>query len=157
MQFNASGSSVVGTGVTATVASAATLELDGTTSALTDATTTTNRVNIANSGNLNVGNAAVTPTTVQQVGAIDGTGNTNVADGSQLTANHIIQGALVIGSAGASPSVVTIAASDSNGNPLGTGSALAVAGSLAPSDSFAAASGSSSSLSGADALPAVAR
>ncbi len=155
IQFNASGSSVVGTGVTATVASGASLELDGTTSALTDATTTTNRANIANSGNLNVGNTAVTPTTVQQVGAIDGTGNTNVADGSQLTANHIIQGALVIGSAGASPSVVTIAASDSNGNPLGTGSALAVAGSLAPSDSFAAASGSGSSLSGANAPPAV--
>jgi hypothetical protein len=154
MQFKVSGSSVVGTGVSATIASGATLELDGTTSALTDAMTTTNRVNVNNSGNLNVGNTAVTPTTVQQVGAIDGTATTTVTDAAQLTANHIIQGALVIGSAGASPSLVTIAASDANGNPLGTSGGLAVAGSLAPSDSFGATGGNGSSLLGGDGLAA---
>ena len=155
MQFNVSGSSVVGTAVTATVAAGATLELDGMTSALTDSTTTTNRVNTTNSGNLNVGNTVVTPTTIQQVGAIDGTGTTIVADGSQLTANHIIQGALVIGSTGSSPSLVTIAASDANGNSLGTSGALAVAGSLAPSEPFAAGTSSGSSLLGTDGSPSL--
>jgi autotransporter-associated beta strand protein len=151
MQFDLSGSSVVGTGATAAVASGATLELDGTTSALTDSTTTTNRVNINNGENLNVGNTVVTPTTIQQVGAIDGTGTTTVTDGAQLTANHIVQGLLVIGSAGASPSLVTIAASDADGNAFGTASGLAVAGSLAPSDSFGSSTGSGSSLLGSDA------
>jgi hypothetical protein len=156
MQFNVSGSSVVGTAVTATVASGATLELDGTTSALTDSTTTTNRVNITNSGNLNVGNTVVTPTTIQQVGAIDGTGTTTVADGSQLTANRIIQGALVIGTTGSSPSLVTIAASDANGNSLGTSGALAVAGSLEPSEPFSAGASSGSNMLGSDGLAAAA-
>ncbi len=155
MQFNVSGSSVVGTAVTATVASGATLELDGTTSALTDSTTTTNRVNITDSGNLNVGNTVVTPTTIQQVGAIDGSGTTTVADGSQLTANHIIQGALVIGSTGSNPSQVTIAASDANGNSLGTSGALAVASSLAPSEPFAAGASNGSSLLGTDGSPSL--
>jgi hypothetical protein len=73
-----------------------------------------------------------------------------VTDGAQLTANHIIQGALVISSAGASPPIVTIAASDANGNALGTTGGLAIAGSLAPGDSFGSATGNGSSLLGAD-------
>ena len=148
MRINATGASVVGSGVTASVASAATLELDGTTSALTDATTTANRVNIINSGNLNVGNTVVTPTTVQQVGAIDGTGTTTVPASASLTANHIVQTALVIGGTDATHiGLVTIDASDASGNPLAmSGGVLAVAGSLAPSDSFGSSTGGSSSL-----------
>ncbi|HEV3343349.1 MAG TPA: RHS repeat-associated core domain-containing protein, partial [Pirellulales bacterium] len=52
------------------------------------------------------------------VGGIDGTGNVVVNAGSNLTANHIIQGNLVIGGTAGSPAIVTIAASDANGNPL---------------------------------------
>jgi hypothetical protein len=44
--------------------------------------------------------------------------------GSSLIANHIVQGSLVIGGSAGSPSTVTIAPSDSNGDPV---SGLAVA------------------------------
>ncbi len=52
------------------------------------------------------------------VGGIDGTGNVVVNAGSDLTANQIVAGALVIGGTPGSPAMVTIAASDANGNPL---------------------------------------
>ena len=51
-------------------------------------------------------------------GGIEGPGNLTVNAGSSLTANHIVQGALVIGGTAGSPATVTIAASDSSGNPL---------------------------------------
>ena len=52
-------------------------------------------------------------------GPIDGTGNVVVNAGSDLTANHIVAGALVIGGTAGSPGlIVTISASDVNGNPL---------------------------------------
>jgi autotransporter-associated beta strand protein len=146
LRFNVSGPSTVGTGVTATVSSSATLELDGTTSALTDATTPINRVDVNNSGSLAVGNSAVAPSTVQQVGAIDGTGTTTITTGSQLTANHIVQGALVIGGTGSSPSLVVIGASDSNGDSVAQSGGLALAGSLGSSAPLASGSLSSSSL-----------
>ena len=50
---------------------------------------------------------------------IEGTGDLSVGGGS-LTATHIIQDALVIGGSVGNPAVVTIAASDANGNPLAT-------------------------------------
>ena len=53
---------------------------------------------------------------------IEGTGDLSVGGGS-LTTTHIIQDALVIGGTAGSPAVVTIAPSDSAGNPLGVGSA----------------------------------
>ncbi len=56
--------------------------------------------------------------TNQVVGAIDGTGSVQVNAGSDLTANHIVQSALVIGGAAGSPARVTIDASDASGNPL---------------------------------------
>src|SRR5262249_15827337 len=56
--------------------------------------------------------------------------------GSDLTANHIVQGALVIGGTANNPGVVTIAASDSAGSPLGQSNGLALASSLAPSGPF---------------------
>jgi hypothetical protein len=52
------------------------------------------------------------------VGGIDGTDNVVVNAGSNLTANHIVAGALVIGGTPGSPAMVTIAASDANGSPL---------------------------------------
>jgi fibronectin-binding autotransporter adhesin len=147
MRINATGSSVVVGGVTASVASGAMLELDGTTSALASGA---NRVNIVNSGNLNVGNTLVTPTTVQQVGGIDGTGTTTVQAKASLTANHIVQTALVIGGIDATHrGLVTIAASDASGNPLASSGALAVAGSLAASDPFVSGAGGSTSLAAA--------
>jgi len=107
-----SGSRTIGTGVTATVSSGATLELAGTVSALTDGS---NRVNIVN-------NSAAPGLLVsgknQQVGNIDGSGTTQVNAGSDLTANHVIQSALVIGGTANSLGLVTIAASDASGNSL---------------------------------------
>ena len=51
-------------------------------------------------------------------GGIEGAGDLTVGAGSSLTASHIIQSALVIGGSAGSPALVTIAASDANGNPL---------------------------------------
>jgi hypothetical protein len=49
---------------------------------------------------------------------LDGSGTTQINAGSDLTANHIVQGALVIGGASKNPGLVTIDASDAAGNPL---------------------------------------
>ncbi|HEV2972048.1 MAG TPA: hypothetical protein VGY55_18895, partial [Pirellulales bacterium] len=51
-------------------------------------------------------------------GGIEGPGNLTVDAGSSLTANHVVQSALVIGGTAGSSATVTIAASDSAGNPL---------------------------------------
>jgi hypothetical protein len=48
----------------------------------------------------------------------DGSGTAQVNAGSDLTANRIIQEALVIGGTKSSPGLVTIDASDVSGNPL---------------------------------------
>jgi autotransporter-associated beta strand protein len=108
-----SGSPTIGAGATATVASGATLELAGSVSALSSGS---NRVNVSNGSSAP---GLLVSGTQQQVGNIDGTGTTHVNAGSDLTANHIIQSALVIGGAMGSSATVTIAASDSSGNPLG--------------------------------------
>jgi ELWxxDGT repeat protein len=55
------------------------------------------------------------------IGGIDGPGDLTVDAGSSLTANCIVQSALVIGGTAGSPATVTIAASDSSGNPFGNG------------------------------------
>ena len=75
----------VGAGVTATVASGATLELAGSVSSLSSGA---NRVNITNSSS---SPGILVSGTNQQVGNIDGAGTTQVNAGSDLTANHIIQ------------------------------------------------------------------
>ena len=49
---------------------------------------------------------------------IDGQGTTTVSAGSNLIANHIVQGSLVIGGTAGSAATATIAATDANGNPL---------------------------------------
>ena len=129
MRFNNNvGPATIGTGVNVHVNGSSVLELAGTQPSLSDATLPGDRAHIINNSTSATG--ILVSGQNQQVGAIDGTGTTHVDDGSDLTADHIIQGALVIGDTGASPSIVSIAASDANGNPMAGG--LAIAGSLAP-------------------------
>jgi hypothetical protein len=125
-----SASPTIGTAITATVNTSATLELAGSVSALSSGA---NRVNITN--NSTVPGLLVSGTN-QQVGNIDGPGTTQVNAGSDLTANHIIQGALVIGGTPKSFGLVTINASDVAGNPLGQLNGLALSGSPTPSSPF---------------------
>jgi hypothetical protein len=111
----------VGAGVTAVVSSGATLELAGSVSAL---------ANGANRGSITNNSSApgiLVSGTSQQVGNIDGSGTTQVNAGSDLTANHIIQSAVVIGGTSKNPGLVTIDAGDAAGNPLAS---LAVLGTL---------------------------
>ncbi len=132
LRFNVtSGTPTIAAGVTATVASGATLELAGSISAL--GTAGGNRAHVINSS---TAPGVLVSGTHQVVGGIDGTGSVQVNAGSDLTADHIIQNALIIGGAAGSPSLVTIAASDSSGNPLGEPSTLALAGLRTPSNSF---------------------
>jgi autotransporter-associated beta strand protein len=107
-----SGTPAVVVGATATVDLGATMELAGSVSALSSGA---NRANITNDSDAP---GILVSGTHQQVGSIDGTGTTQVIAGSDLTANHIIQGALDIGGTSTSPSLVTIDASDASGNPL---------------------------------------
>jgi autotransporter-associated beta strand protein len=114
LKFNVtSGTPSVGAGATATVAAGATLELAGTVSAL--GRTGGSRVHLVNNG---TASGVIVSGTNQVVGGIDGTGTIQVNAGSDLTANHIVQSALVIGGASGSPARVTIDASDALGNPL---------------------------------------
>jgi hypothetical protein len=137
-----SGSVTVGTGVSAKIAAGATLELAGSVSALASGS---NRANITNSS---AAPGILVSGTNQVVGGIDGSGTTQVNAGSDLTANHIVQSALVIGGTAGSAGLVTIAASDSAGNPLGQSNGLALAGSLTPSDPIGADGIGSAGLSG---------
>ncbi len=128
----ASGAATIGTGVTAAVNNSATLELAGTVSELSNGS---NRANITNNSSAP---GLLVSGTHQQVGNIDGSGATQVNAGSDLTANHIIQGALVIGGTAGSAGLVTIAASGASGNPLGQLGGFALGGSLAPGGPFGA-------------------
>jgi fibronectin-binding autotransporter adhesin len=136
-----SGSATVGAGVTAAVSNAATLELAGSVAARSSGV---NRVNIINNSSAAAG--ILVSGINQVVGAIDGSGNTQVNAGSDLTANHIIQTALIIGGTIGSHGLVTIDASDANGNPLDQPSGFALAGSLAPNAPFGSAGISSANL-----------
>jgi autotransporter-associated beta strand protein len=142
-----SGTPTVAAGVTATVAAGATLELAGSISALGAAGG--NREHIVNNSLGAAGQAAglVVSGQNQVVGAIDGLGSTQVNAGSNLTADHIIQNALVIGGTAGSHGLVTIDASDASGNPLGQSSGHALAGSLLPSGPFGSDGNSSANLS----------
>jgi autotransporter-associated beta strand protein len=151
LQFNnTSGPATVGAGVTINVASASSMILAGTVSDLSgnglNAATPANRAHVVNSSTQAGGGGLVATGTNQQVGAIDGVGDTVVNAGASLTANHIVQSALVIGGSPTSPATFIIAASDASGNPTAGG--LAIAGSSAPMDvggtSLLAAGGSAS-------------
>jgi hypothetical protein len=74
-------------------------------------------------------------------GGINGTGDLAVSAGGNLTANHIIQGSLVIGGTPGSPAIVTIAASDASGNPLVAELPNAASSSIAGSASSASHNG----------------
>jgi PEP-CTERM motif len=150
LRFNVvSGAAAIGTGVTATISSGATLELAGSVSALSSGG---NRVSILNTS---AAPGVLASGTNQHVGNIDGNGTTQVDAGSDLTANHIIQSALIIGGNAASSGRVTIDASDASGNPLdatqggplGQSSGFELAGSLPPSGPFGADGISSADLS----------
>ncbi len=108
----------VGTAVQAQVSDNATLELAGSVSGLADsaAASLQNRADIKNNSSAQKG-VHVTGTN-QVVGGIDGTGTTAVEPGADLKANHIVQGALVIGGNAGSPGKATIAPSDPLGRPM---------------------------------------
>ncbi len=138
----------IGSGATATVAGGATLELAGAASALSDGTSV-HAVNIVNNSTAAAGGLLASSPTTQIVGDITGSGNTVVGASAGLTANSIIQSSLTIGSGG----TFTLAASDANGNPMvslaaalggqdSSNDGLVLAGSLTPSNSFLAGSGS---------------
>ncbi|HEV2968855.1 MAG TPA: hypothetical protein VGY55_02625 [Pirellulales bacterium] len=149
LQFNvASGSATVSSGVTANVSGTGTLELAGSVSAL-GTTTVADRVNISNSSTAAAG--LLVSGGNQQVGGIDGSGNVQVNAGARLTANHITAGALVIGGVAGSSASVIIDASDSSGQPLASGFALA--SSLSLSGPFAAGTPGSSSFLVSDSSP----
>jgi hypothetical protein len=88
-----------------------------------------NRVNITNNSH---SPGILVAGTNQQVGNIDGSGTTRVNAGSDLTADHIIQSALVIGGTSKNPGLVTIDASDSSGNSLASLAVLRAPTSTAP-------------------------
>lgn len=99
LNLNLPADATLGTGVTATIANGATLNLGGTGNALSNGTTA--HANVTNHGTL----AAITAG--KRVGNIDGAGSTNVtAAGASLTANSIRQSSLMIGAGNS----VTIAA-----------------------------------------------
>jgi hypothetical protein len=132
LRFNLiSGTPTIGTGVTAVVSGGATLELAGSVSALANGS---DRVNILNNSNAP---GVLVSGTNQQVGNIDGSGMTQVNAGGDLTANHIIQSALVIGGTSKSPGIMTIDASDASGNQLASAAVLAAPIPSAPFDAGA--------------------
>ncbi len=154
----ATGSPNVGTGVMATVSSGATLELAGAVSAL-GAGTVANRASITNNSAAAGGGLLVSGGN-QAVGAVTGGGTTMVSTGASLTASHIIQSALAIGGTSSQHALVTIDASDSEGNPLAdalTRSGDASAAELLPSSDQFVSDGNqlkAASVSAADADPA---
>ncbi len=102
-----SGVSSVTAGATVTIAKDATLELAGTVSALgVTGGAKAHIINGSASGGLVVSSGN------QVVGGIDGTGTTTVAEDSQLTVDHIVQGALIINGQAGHPGLLTIAPSN---------------------------------------------
>jgi len=61
-----------------------------------------------------------------------------ISDGASLTANHIQQSALLIGGSAMSSALVTIAASDADGNSLIAASGSSFEGALASGEPFGA-------------------
>lgn len=113
------GTPSVGSGVTAMVSGGGVLELAGSVSVLGVATPAADRVDISNNSSAAAG--LLISAGSHQVGAISGTGTTQVNAATSLTADSIIQGALVIGGMSGIPGRVTIDATDDNGMPLSAG------------------------------------
>src|SRR5207253_2797072 len=91
---NAAGPATVGTGVAVNVNNNAILELTGSNSALSDGAAA-HSAQIVNNSTASAG--LLVSGINQRVGNVDGSGTTQVETGSDLTVNHIVQGALVIG------------------------------------------------------------
>ena len=161
LHMNVASGSTIGSGVTVTVSGSASLQLDGMNSALADPSLiATKRAAIVNTSTAAAG-VDVLGGATQQVGGIDGDGvntpgNVVLENNSNLTADHINQTSLVIGAG----SVFTLAPSDLNGNPMAiigsAGGSLVLAGSLAPTSSFLASSGSLLGAGAASSAPSVA-
>jgi hypothetical protein len=119
----ASGATTVGAHAQLAIAAGARVNVSGTVDPFSDSS---HRVNISNDSaaglNINAGNV--------RAGTISGAGTTSVVSGSHLTADSIIQSALVIGGTSTNAATVTIDATDSLGNPLAVGSGFAKSGSL---------------------------
>ena len=109
-----SGTASVGSGVTATIAAGATLELAGTVSALSSGSS---RANIVNDSQAADGGLLISGSH-QEVGGIDGAGNLVIEAGSDLTANHVVQNALIIGGTADDPAMLIVAPSTATGQPL---------------------------------------
>ncbi len=121
LMFNVnSGMATIGSsGVTVSVANAATLELAGTVSALSGSG------NYAGINNASTAAAGVLVSgTNQQVGQITGSGTTQLAAGASLTATSITQNSLVIGQGG----VFSLRATNSAGNGIALDAASATFG-----------------------------
>ena len=142
LKFDVTAAPTIAAGVTATVASGATLELAGSISAL--GTVDGNRVDLMNDSSAP---GVVISGANQVVGDIDGSGTTQINAGSDLAADHFIQNSLMIGGTALNRGLVTIVASDASGNPLGQSSAqssgLLLADSLASGVPFGAVINSS--------------
>ena len=113
LRFNDTVAPTLASGITVTVLGTGMLDLSGFVSALTGGAS---GVSITN--NSSATNGILISGTNQAVGNVDGTGNLAVDAGSDLTANHIVENALVIGGTSGSSGRVTIAPSDSSGNSL---------------------------------------
>jgi autotransporter-associated beta strand protein len=156
LRFNiaAGGTSLVGTGVTAAISGQATLELAGSVAALAYGP---NHAKIVNNSTAAAG--LLVSGTNQVVGGIDGSGVVQVNAGGNLTADHIIQSALVIGGASGNQALLTIAASDSQGNPLavaaGSSSSSSTSGALTAAGTGRMGPSSSSRLSTAGDFTAI--
>ncbi|HKD36961.1 MAG TPA: hypothetical protein VKB78_09170, partial [Pirellulales bacterium] len=119
LAFDVSTAPTLAVGFTPTVDGTGNLELDGTVSALSGGAGGTNILNnsSASAGLLVRGSG-------QLSGNIDGTGTLTIAADGALTANHVVQRALVIGGSAGHPATLSIAASDALGNPLAAGRAF---------------------------------
>ena len=116
LRLSTAGGAMVASGVVAQVNGSATLELAGSVSNLSSAMGPPIRAAVVNNSSAAAGLLVSGPN--QQVGGIDGSGNVVVTDGASLTADHIVQTALVIGGTPTNQASVTISASDSSGSPF---------------------------------------
>jgi autotransporter-associated beta strand protein len=112
LRFDVSATSASTPGLTATVDGAGTLELAGSVAAFAGGS---GSVNITNDSAAIFG--VIVSGSNQFAGGIDGTGNLAIGAGADLTANHVVQSALVIGGTADHFATLSIAASDASGNP----------------------------------------
>ena len=78
-------------------------------------------------------NLSLNGATMRIVNGLDDAGTVTVNSGSNVTVDHVNEGALVIGGTADSPAVVTIAASDASGNPLAGSAGAATAAAIGAS------------------------